>query len=133
MMKNMESKKITALGVVIFSFISILAGLLIVVLLGTITSVLIVKTNVPEGFMKIGNVIGSCLGVLVSSWLLTRLAQLRGIISALILSGAFIIIKSIGNEVMHLGGYFSLSGLVSIVFIILFACAGSILGSMGKR
>ena len=47
-MKYEEPQKITALGVVIFSFISLLLGLALIALVDVLSAFLVLKTSLPE-------------------------------------------------------------------------------------
>ena len=132
-MKNTDTKKITTLGVVIFSFISIAMCMMIVMVLDTIIALLVAKTPVPEGFLKIGNVISTGASLIISAMFLTVKGRMKGIVSAGVLSAGIIVIKVIGNSLMGMGGYLNLNGLVGTILVIVFSLVGGILGSMLKR
>ena len=132
-MKYEETKKITALGVVIFSFIGIFMCLAIVVVLDMIAALLVAKTALPEGFLKIVGVLASGAGLIVSTVFITVKGKVKGIVSAGIISAGIILIKVIGNALLDMQGYFNLSGLIGMVLVIVFSLVGGILGSMLKR
>lgn len=132
-MKYEESKKITALGVVIFSFIAILLCLVVISMVGGLTALLVLKTSLPESVLKIGNVFGSGIGIILSTALLTSKGRMKGIVSAGIIAGGIILIKIIGNGLLNLGGYFTWNGFVGILFAIVFALIGGVLGAAMKR
>ncbi len=132
-MNKDSTKKITALGVVIFSFISILIYTLIVFGIDSLTVLLVLKTKLSEDFLKIGSVIASGVGLITSTAFLTVQTKLKGIYAAAIMFGTVFIIKIIGNGLMKFGGYFTLNGFIGILFLIVFALAGGILGSLFKK
>ncbi len=132
-MKYEETKKITALGVVIFSFLSLLICLMIILAIDAVTAFLVLKTALPEGFLKIGSVLGNVLGVITSTAFLTAKGKVKGIVSAGIISALIVILKFIGNLMMNLGGYFTLPGFAGILIIIVFSLMGGVLGSTLKR
>lgn len=133
MMKYDESQKITALGVVIFSFASVLIMAVVAVLFGAVSALLVLKTNLPESFLKIASVLGGGLGAVIASAFLTAVGKMKGIVSAVIISVAAILAKGIGNSVLDMGGYFNLNGLIGMAFMVLFAFAGSVVGTMMKK
>ncbi|MBQ7936259.1 MAG: hypothetical protein IJ333_07955, partial [Clostridia bacterium] len=115
MMKYEESQKITALGVVIFSFFAMLLALAIAAAFGGLSALLVLKTNLPESFLKVGSVLGSGLGLVVATAFLTAAGKVKGIIAAAIMAVAMILIKVLGNALMDMGGFFTPNGLVGIV------------------
>ena len=133
MMKYEEPQKITALGVVIFSFIAIISAILIAAAFGMLSSFLVLKTNLSENFLKAGSVIGGSLGLVFASAFLTKAGKIKGIISAIIIAVSMILIKIAGNAVMNLGGYFSLNGMIGMLFILIFSFVGSVLGTAIKK
>lgn len=133
MMKYENTQKITALGVVIFSFAAILGALVIAALFGCLSALLVLKTSIPESFIKIGNVLGGGIGMIAASAFLTAAGKVKGILSAGIIATAMILIKVIGNTAMGLGGYFGLSGWIGILFVLLFSVSGGIIGTMMKK
>ena len=133
MMKYEEPQKITALGVVIFSFIAIISAILIAAAFGMLSSFLVLKTNLSENFLKAGSVIGGSLGFVFASAFLTKAGKIKGIISAIIIAVSMILIKIAGNAVMNLGGYFSLNGMIGMLFILIFSFVGSVLGTAIKK
>ena len=133
MMKYDEPQKITALGVVIFSFFSLVIVLIIAAVFGGLSSLLVLKTNLPESFLKVGSVLGGGLGTIVAAAFLTAAGKVKGIVSAAFITAAEIVLKMVGNTAMDMGGYFSLNGLIGIVFIMLFSLAGGILGTMIRK
>lgn len=132
-MKNNEIKKITALGVVIFSFVGIVMSLVIIALLDMIAALLVAKTAMPEGFLKVAGVVASGVGLVVSTALITVKGEMKGIVSAGIVSAGIILIKVIGNALLDMAGYFNLNGLIGMVLVMVFSLVGGILGSMAKR
>ena len=132
-MNKETTKKITALGVVIFSFFSIIMYSLIVVAMDGVTVLLVLKTGLSEHFLKIGSVIASGMGLIVSTLFLTIKTRLKGIYTAGIMFVFVLIIKMVGNGILNLGGYFSINGFIGILFLIVFVLAGGILGSLLKK
>ncbi len=132
-MNKESTKKITALGVVIFSFVSILIYMLIVLGIDSLTVLLVLKTKLSEDFLKIGSVMASGIGLITSTALLTVQTKLKGIYAAAMMFGMVFLIKIIGNGFMKFGGYFTLNGFIGILFLIVFALAGGILGSLFKK
>lgn len=132
-MNKESTKKITALGVVIFSFICILVYVTIVLSIDSLAVLLVLKTNLSEDFLKIGSVIASGIALIVSTVLLTVQTKLKGIYASAMMFGAVFMIKVIGNGIMKFGGYFTLNGFIGIIFLIVFALAGGILGSLLKN
>ncbi len=132
-MNRDNGTKTTILGVVIFSAVGLLVTLLIAGILGGISALLVLKTPLPEGFIKVGCVIGAGIGTVVGTAFLTAVARLRGIVGAGIIWGMVLCVKVLGNCVMHLGGYFTLNGLIGIVFLAFFAVCGGVIGAMLKR
>ena len=133
MMKYENTQKITTLGVVIFSFAAIIMAMLIAVLFGGLSALLVLKTSLPESFLKVGSVVGGGLGLLCASAFLTAAGKVKGILASGIIALLTILIKVIGNSLMNLGGYFSVNGLIGILFIIVFSFAGGVIGSMIKK
>ena len=127
------TKKITALGVVIFSFFAISIYLLITLGIDSLAVLLVLKTKLSDDFLKIGSVIASGVGMITATSLLTVQTKLKGIYAAAIMLGMAFIVKIIGNVSMNLGGYFTLNGFIDILFLIVFALAGGILGSLFKK
>ncbi len=132
-MNKESTKKITALGVVIFSFVSILIYTLIVFGMDSLTVLLVLKTKLSEDFLKIGSVIASGIGLITSTAFLTVQTKLKGIYASATMFGTVFLIKIIGNGLMKFGGYFTLSGFIGILFLIVFALVGGILGSLFKK
>lgn len=132
-MKNETTKKITALGVVIFSFVSILIYVAIALCIDCLTVLLVWKTELAENFLKIGSVLSSGIGLVVSTIFLTLQTKWKGIYAAGIMFALVIIIKLIGNASMNLGGYFSINGIIGMLFTLVFAFVGGIMGSMLKK
>lgn len=132
-MKYEETQKITALGVVIFSFVALLLCFLIITVMDCLVAFLVLKTSLPEGFLKIGSVIGGGLGVIIATTLLTAKGRMKGIVAAGIMAACVILVKIIGNSLMGLGNYLSINGIIGIVFTMVFAFVGGVLGSVLKR
>lgn len=132
-MNKESTKKITALGVVIFSFVSILIYALIVFCIDSLAVLLVLKTQLSENFLKIGSVVASGVGLITSTGLMTVQTKLKGIYAAAIMFGMVFIIKIIGNASLNFGGYFTLNGFIGILFLIVFALAGGTLGSLFKK
>ena len=132
-MKYEEPLKITALSVVIFSFISLLLGTAIYLMIDAIAALLVLNTNLEESSLKIGSVLASGVAILISSIFLTLKTKIKGIYAATIISSIVILIKIIGNASMDLGGYFSLNGLIGILFTILFSIIGGVIGANLKQ
>lgn len=131
-MNKESTKKITALGVVIFSFACILIYTMIVLGVDSLAVLLVLKTKLSEDLLKIVSVIASGIGLIVTTGLLTVQTKLKGIYAAIIMFGGVLLIKVIGNGLLNLGGYFTLSGFIGILFLIVFSLAGGILGSLLK-
>ena len=132
-MKNNSIKKITALGVVIFSFIALLIYFAILMGVDALSVALVLKTALPESFIKVGSVVGSGVGLIISTSFLVKKTELKGIIAAAIMAAVILLIKIIGNASMNLGGYFSLSGLIGFGFVLLFALVGGVVGGALKK
>ncbi len=132
-MNKENSKKITALGVVIFSFIALGICFMIVFAVDALAAALILKTSLPESTLVIGNVIGSCLGTVAASFFLTVKGRVKGIYSAVIVGGSVVAIKIIGNAVLKMGGYLNWSGLIGVLFVAVFALVGGAAGAMIRR
>lgn len=132
-MKYEESKKITALGVVIFSFIALLLCFALLAAFDAITALIVLKTSAPESLLKVGNVLGSGVGLIVSTAFLTIKAKMKGILSAGIMGGAVIVIKILGNLALEMGGYFTWSGVIGIVFTLVFVLVGGALGGVMRK
>ncbi|MBQ7096164.1 MAG: hypothetical protein IJN80_06945 [Clostridia bacterium] len=132
-MKYEDSQKITALGVVIFSFIALLIGTASILAIASLTALLVQHTNLPESLLKIGSVIGGGVGLLISSAFMTVKTKIKGIFSALIVAVVAVAIKLIGNHTMDLGGYFTVNGLIGILFTIIFSLAGGVVGASIKK
>ncbi len=132
-MKKDDMKKITALGVVIFSFIGIGICFAAIVLVDAITALLVLKTSLPESALKIGSVVGSGIGLIASTAFVTLKGRMRGIVATAIMAGIIIAVKILGNGMMNLGGYFNFTGLIGILFAVIFALIGGVLGTALKR
>ena len=132
-MKYDETQKITALGVVIFSFLSLGICLLIVLAINVLTALLVLKTSLPEGALKVGSVLGSGIGVIASTAFMTAKGRVKGIVSAGIISTIIVLVKVIGNSIMNLGGFFTLAGFAGILIVIIFSLIGAVLGTTLKR
>ena len=132
-MNKESTKKITALGVVIFSFVCILVYITMVLCIDSIAVLLVLKTNLSEDFLKIASVIASGIGLIVSTGLLTVQTKLKGIYASAIMFATVFMMKVIGNGMMKFGGYFTINGLIGIIFLIVFALVGGIIGSMLKN
>lgn len=132
-MKYEETQKITALGVVIFSFLSLMLCAGIILTVDAITALLVLKTALPEGILKVGSVLGNGLGVIASTTFLTTKGRVKGIVSAGIVSGVLVAIKIVGNTLMKLGGYFTPMGFAGIMIVIVFSLIGGVLGTAIKR
>ncbi len=132
-MKNESTKKITTLSVVIFSFASVLLYFLIWCILSVITDFLVLKTNLPESFLKIGSVVAGGAGMIISAAFLVSKISIKGIYGTAIMFALTIVIKVIGNMLLGLGGYFNLTGLIGMMFMLIFAMIGGTLGGMLKK
>ncbi|PWM38603.1 MAG: hypothetical protein DBX52_06720 [Clostridiales bacterium] len=132
-MKYEEPQKITALGVVIFSFISLLLGLALIALVDVLSAFLVLKTSLPESFLKVGSVLGCGIGLITATAFLTARGKVKGIVAAGILSACLIIIKILGNAALKLGGYFTWNGFIGILFVVVFCLIGGVLGSSLKK
>lgn len=132
-MKYEDPQKITALGVVVFSFISLAMGLVLILLVNLLADLLVLKTNLPESFLTVGNVVGCGVGLITATAFLAARGRVKGIVASGILAGCFILLKVLGNMVMHLGGYGNLRGLAGIMFVIVFCLVGGVVGSMLKK
>ena len=133
MMKYEDSQKITAQSVVIFSFLALLLAAAIIIAIDMITVALVLKTNLSESILKIASVMGSGIGIIVSTAFFTSKTKIKGIYSTIILSLIFIAIKIIGNMILQLGGYLSLNGLSGIIFTVIFALFGGVIGGSLRR
>ncbi len=133
MMKNDNSKKITALGVVIFSFLAIAIMIAVTAIFGALSAILVLKTELPESVLKIGNVLGAGLGAIASAAFLTAAGKVKGIVATAIIFFAEVMIKCLGNIWMGLGGYFTMNGLIGILFVLLFSFVGGVIGGMVKK
>ncbi len=131
-MKYEESQKITALGVVIFSFIALLGCLAVIAAVDGLTAILVLKTALPEGALKIGSVLGSGIGIILSTALLTAKGRMKGIVSAGIIAGCVLLLKILGNTLLNMGGYFTWNGFVGALFTVVFALIGGVLGAALK-
>lgn len=132
-MKQNDTKKITALGVVIFSFFGIVICMAILLLFDFIFALLVAKTTIPEGFLKVANVVASAIALIASTAFITAKGRVKGIVSAGVISAGIILIKIIGNAAMDMGGYLDLNGLVGAVLTVIFSIVGGVLGSMLKQ
>ena len=132
-MKKDNSKKITTLGVVIFSFISIGICFLAMLIVGLISIVLVLKTSLPEETLMIGSVIGSGIGTVSASYFLAIKGRIKGIYSALIITAALIFLKFIGRMLPGIDGTIGWSNIVGILFVIVFSLVGGAIGSLRKR
>ncbi len=132
-MKKEDHKKITALGVVIFSFIAVLICVGVVIAVDIITALLVLKTPISESILMLGSVVGSSLGTVFSSLFLTVKGKVKGIVAAAIIAASVIAVKAVGNAVMGMGGYFSWTGLIGILFVIVFALVGGAVGASLKK
>ncbi len=132
-MKFEETKKITALGVVIFSFIALLICLVLMMSVYGLTALLVLKTALPETALKIGGVLGSGIGIIASTAFLTKKGRVKGIVSAGIMSGCILLFKILGNAALDMGGYFNWYGFIGSLFTIVFAFIGAVVGSALKR
>jgi hypothetical protein len=132
MMKYEETKKITALGVVIFSFAAILLCMIIIVAIDCIAALLVLKTSMPEGFLKIASVIAGGCGVITATAFLTAKGRVKGIISAGIMAASLVLIKVLGSSLLNFGNYLTFSGVIGIAFTIVFAFVGGVVGSALK-
>ena len=99
----------------------------------SIAVLLVLKTNLSEDFLKIASVIASGIGLIVSTGLLTVQTKLKGIYASAIMFTTVFMMKVIGNGMMKFGGYFTFNGLIGIIFLIVFALVGGIIGSMLKN
>lgn len=133
MMKYEDSQKITALGVVIFSFFAMLLALAIAAAFGGLSALLVLKTNLPESFLKVGSVLGSGLGLVVATAFLTAAGKVKGIVATGIMTVMMILIKVLGNILMNMGGFFALNGLIGMVFVVIFTFVGGIIGTAIKN
>ncbi len=132
-MKKDDMKKITALGVVIFSFMGIGICFAVILFVDAIAAFLVLKTSLPESTLKIGSVVGSGIGLIASTAFVTLKGRIKGIIATAIMAGLMIVVKILGNSMMNLGGYFNFTGLVGILFVVIFALIGGVLGTALKR
>lgn len=131
-MKYEETKKITALGVVIFSFAAILLCMIIIVAIDCLAALLVLKTSIPESFLKISSVIATGCGIVTATTILTAKGRLKGIVSAGIMAMSLVLIKVFGNALLNLGNYLTLSGVIGIACTIVFAFVGGVVGSALK-
>lgn len=128
-----DQQKITALSVVIFSFISIALGACLLLLIDAISILLVLKTSLSENVLLIGSVVGSGFGIIAASAFLTLKAKIKGIFASIIIAGSVILIKVAGKIIFNLNGYVSLNTIVGIIFVVIFALIGSIIGARLKR
>lgn len=131
-MKHEETQKITALGVVIFSFVAILLCVIIIAVIDCIAALLVLKTSMPEGFLKIASVIAGGCGVITATAFLTAKGRVKGIISAGIMAASLVLIKALGSSLLNFGNYLTISGVIGIAFTIVFAFVGGVVGSALK-
>ncbi|MBQ4052255.1 MAG: hypothetical protein IJD09_01215 [Clostridia bacterium] len=133
MMKKNDAKKITTLGVVIFSFLAVLITVALVALFGAISALLVLKTDLPESVMRIGCVMGSGIGVVLGTAIMTAIGRVRGIISSGIVFSLLVLLKTVGKPLLGLGGFFTLNGFLGIVFLAVFALAGGVVGGIARK
>ena len=117
----------------IFSFIALLLCFALLAAFDAITALIVLKTSAPESLLKVGNVLGSGVGLIVSTAFLTIKAKMKGILSAGIMGGAVIVIKILGNLALEMGGYFTWSGVIGIVFTLVFVLVGGALGGVMRK
>jgi len=103
MMNKNDARKITTLGVVIFSFLAVLITVAMVALFGAISALLVLKTDLPEGVMKIGCVMGSGIGVVLGTAIMTAIGRVRGIVSSGIVFSLLVLLKVVENRSLGLG------------------------------
>lgn len=132
-MKKEDAKKITTLGVVIFSFAAIALCFVIVLVIDMITALLVAKTAMPESVLLVGSVIGNGLGTVIATVFLTLMSRLKGIFSAAIVGVAVIMVKVIGNLVLGMGGYLTWQGAIGILFVAVFSLVGGAVGAALKK
>lgn len=132
-MKKEDAKKITTLGVVIFSFTAIALCFVIVLVIDMITALLVAKTAMPESVLLVGSVIGNGLGTVIATVFLTLMSRLKGIVSAAIVGVAVIMVKVIGNLVLGMGGYLTWQGAIGILFVAVFSLVGGAVGAALKK
>ncbi len=132
-MKYEELRKITAPGVVIFSFLALLLYLILVAIVDAVTALLVLKTAIPEAALKIGGVLGSGIGMITATATLTAVGRMKGIVASCIMAATVVIVKICGNMLLDMGGYFTWNGFAGIIFAIVFALIGGVLGSAAKR
>jgi hypothetical protein len=132
-MKKEDAKKITTLGVVIFSFAAIALCFVIVLVIDMITALLVAKTAMPESVLLVGSVIGNGLGTVIATVFLTLMSRLKGIFSAAIVGVAVIMVKVIGNVVLGMGGYLTWQGAIGILFVAVFSLVGGAVGAALKK
>ncbi len=132
-MKYDDTKKITALGVVIFSFVSLAVAFAIILGLDALTALLVLKTALPESFLQIGSVIGNGAGVIIGCAFLTKKGKIKGIYASLIMFFMMALVKIIGNALLGFGGYFTFEGVIGLLFTAVFALVGGVVGSAIKK
>lgn len=132
-MNRETTKKITALGVVIFSFACFLMYSLIILAIDSLAILLVLNTNLSESILKIVGVISAGIALITATGVLTAWSKLKGIYAAGIMFGLVFMTKLIGNAIIGLGGYFTIGGLLGTIFLIIFALVGGVLGSLLKK
>lgn len=132
-MKKEDAKKITTLGVVIFSFAAIALCFVTVLIVDMITALLVLKTSVPESALLIGSVIGNGLGIVLATIFLTLTSRLKGIVSAALIGTSVVAVKVVGNIILGMGGYLSWRGMIGVLFIAVFSLTGGAVGAALKK
>lgn len=132
-MKKDSFKKITTPRVVIFSFLSLFLFSIICIVMNLIISGIVLSTDVPESFLKIGTVATNGVGVIVSTAFLVNQSRIKGIYGSCIIFFVITLIKVTGNAFLKQGGYLTLNGLVGLCFLMIFSLVGGVIGGMIKK
>jgi len=132
-MKKENSKKITTLGVVIFSFVALGICMATILIVDILIALLVLKTSLPESALPVGSVIGSSLGTIIGAYFLAHKSAMKGIYAAAISGGSIIAVKIAGNALMGMGGYLNWSGMIGILFVVVFALIGGAFGALSKH
>lgn len=132
-MKQENLRETTALGVVVFSLLSIALFVVITGLIYLIAALFVLKTEVPESFLKIASVIGAGIGIIASTSFLGAKAKLKGIVASGIVTGAIVIIKLVGCEMVGQGRGLGLWNLVGVLFVGMFSLVGGMVSSVFKN
>lgn len=132
-MKMDDSKKTTALGVVVFSMLMILVYIAVSFAVGIIISLAVYKGDYSENMMRVGSVIMSSIAMLAASFFMRYVTNIKGIYSAVLTILLVLLLKIVGKCAIDSNTLFGIGTMIGVVSTVVFGFVGTMLSDFIKR